>query len=280
MSDDEADPELLELLRKSLGLSIDENAAPETGVLSSAQYIYDNSISVALDMTGTKTAAVRIWNSMRENHISTATWSSHELHPKTKNEAAVNFIFVMDLLNFSFWINGDGEEGLVVEYKGKRWTGYWSLVACLCRALEEGIPITSPSYWHPEAGFSDDILRGVFRSSTGAPMPMLEERIAVLREAAVVLFEHFDMSVINILRRANHSAAGLVNLLADYFPSFRDECRFEGRKVRFLKRAQIFTADLWAAFDGESFGRFDDIDKITMFAGNILPSPPIHATLS
>jgi hypothetical protein len=37
--------------------------------------------------------------------------------------------------------------------------------------------------------------------------------------------------------------------------------------VRFLKRAQIFVADLWAAFDGESWGEFNDIDKITMFAG-------------
>ena len=78
------------------------------------------------------------------------------------------------------------------------------------------------------------------------------------------------MSVVNLVERANHSAAGLVNLLADYFPSFRDECRFEGRKVRFLKRAQIFAADLWAAFDGEECGHFDDIDKITMFAGTFL----------
>jgi hypothetical protein len=37
--------------------------------------------------------------------------------------------------------------------------------------------------------------------------------------------------------------------------------------VRFLKRAQIFVADLWAAFDGEGYGEFNDIDKITMFAG-------------
>jgi hypothetical protein len=37
--------------------------------------------------------------------------------------------------------------------------------------------------------------------------------------------------------------------------------------VRFLKRAQIFVADLWAAFDGEGYGEFNDVDKITMFAG-------------
>ena len=59
----------------------------------------------------------------------------------------------------------------------------------------------------------------------------------------------------------------LVNTLAGHFPSFRDESIFEERKVRFLKRAQILVADLWAAFDGHGYGAFDDIDKITMFAG-------------
>lgn len=30
-------------------------------------------------------------------------------------------------------------------------------------------------------------------------------------------------------------------------------------------------ADLWAAFDGESYGEFNDIDKITMFADYRVP---------
>jgi hypothetical protein len=41
--------------------------------------------------------------------------------------------------------------------------------------------------------------------------------------------------------------------------------------VRFLKRAQILVADLWAAFDGASYGEFHDIDKITMFADYRVP---------
>ena len=53
------------------------------------------------------------------------------------------------------------------------------------------------------------------------------------------------------------------------FPCFRDETRFEGKTVHFYKRAQILVADLWACFDGKGYGRFDDIDKITMFAGSL-----------
>ena len=72
-------------------------------------------------------------------------------------EAVVRFIFVMDLLNFSFW-SGQGvqdeekkekseemagevckeEVRFQVEYRGRMWTGYWSLVASLRRAVDEG----------------------------------------------------------------------------------------------------------------------------------------------
>lgn len=79
--------------------------------------------------------------------------------------------------------------------------------------------------------------------------------------------QEFDSSVVTLIEDANNSAAALVNLLAEKFNCFRDEGTFDNKKVRFLKRAQIFVADLWAAFDGEGYGQFDDIDKITMFAG-------------
>lgn len=86
-----------------------------------------------------------------------------------------------------------------------------------------------------------------------------------------------DMTVIRLIEEADHSAGKLVNLLAKHFPCFRDEGRFEGRKVRFLKRAQIFVADLWAAFNGKSYGEFYDIGHLTMFAGKYPFVPPTAA---
>lgn len=143
MSDDEADPELLALLRQSLGLGPDSASAPSsTGVLKSAEYIYENSIDVSISSSGTKAAAETIWRLFQEKSYSTQTWSEHELHPKAKDEDTVNFIFTMNLLNFSFWSELGSEERFGVEYKGRRWTGYWSLVAALQRARDEGtIPI-------------------------------------------------------------------------------------------------------------------------------------------
>lgn len=51
---------------------------------------------------------------------------------------------------------------------------------------------------------------------------------------------------------------------------------FEGQAVRFHKRAQIMVADLWACFEGESYGSFEDIDSITTFAGKIKVSSFHH----
>ena len=79
--------------------------------------------------------------------------------------------------------------------------------------------------------------------------------------------QEFENSVITMVEDAKNSAAGLVNILADRFPCFRDEHTFEKRKVRILKRAQILVADLWAAFEGEGYGEFNDMNKITIFAG-------------
>ncbi|KAF1972920.1 hypothetical protein BU23DRAFT_145924 [Bimuria novae-zelandiae CBS 107.79] len=390
MSDDDVDHELLALLRQKFGLGgSNPNAPPETKVLEHAQFICDNSLDVALSMVYTKNAAIAVLGEMQKREYSTKTWAEHELHPKSKDEATVNFIFTMDLLNFSFWSEKSDEARFTVSYKGKKWTGYWSLVAALQRALDEGIPITSPGFWiddgkdaeekpnndapvssdtappswsdpeaprlpndafdtgvypdtapkengdepaaltedqtsesatvaneqasqnepNPDAVVSEDahevhtpdarssqehlpktseedsanetvvvkrfctedLLRHVFRSDTGEEIPMFAERLQCLQEAGQILHEQFDGSVVTLIEDAKGSAARLVNLLADRFPCFRDEATFERKKVRFLKRAQIFVADLWAAFEGEGYGEFNDIDKITMFADYRVP---------
>jgi hypothetical protein len=138
MSDDEADPELLALLRQHLEGRLKIHDEPETGVLESAEYVYDNSVDVALDMRSTKNAAASIYAQMKDKQYSTATWSEHELHPKGQNEETLRFIFAMDLLNFSFWSEKSELEQWTVEYGGKKWTGYWAMVASLQRALDDG----------------------------------------------------------------------------------------------------------------------------------------------
>jgi len=140
-------------------------------------------------MYGTRDAASHLYKAMSERKYSTHTWSEHELHPKLGVDVdeigLVNFIFTMDLLNFSFWSEKSAEGRYQVEYRGKRWTGYNSLVACLRRALDEGIPITTPRFWSTN-NFSEK-MEHVFRSATSEAAPLLAQRTAILQEAAGVL---------------------------------------------------------------------------------------------
>ena len=138
MSDDEDERELLALLKQALyGTDASTRSTTSLPVLEDAQFVYNNAIDVAIDPTSTKEAADQIWSRMQATGYSTDTWSSHQLHPKSKDESTVDFIFTMDLLNFCFWAD-EGQEPFRVNYLGTAWTGYWSLVAALRRAIDEG----------------------------------------------------------------------------------------------------------------------------------------------
>jgi len=135
------------------------------------------------------------------------------------------------------------------------------------------------------------VLRHVFRSATDEEIPLFQERVRCLREAGQVLYQRFNCRFTNCIAEANGSAAALVKLLVDNFSTFRDEVRFQGKTVHFYKRAQILVGDLWACFNGDGYGRFHDIDKITMFADYRIPqmlnslgclqySPPLHSRIN
>lgn len=85
--------------------------------------------------------------------------------------------------------------------------------------------------------------------------------------------QKYSCSFVNCIQAAKGSAAALVNLLAKDFSCFRDEFQWPGRRkpIRFLKRPQILVADLWACFNGEGYGSFRDIDKITIFPDYRVP---------
>lgn len=72
------------------------------------------------------------------------------------------------------------------------------------------------------------------------------------------------------VEEAGGSAAALVEILAR-MPFYRDVSRYEELSVPLYKRAQLTAADLSAAFRGEGLGRFRDLDRLTLFADNLVP---------
>lgn len=139
------------------------------------------------------------------------------------------------------------------------------------------IPITDPHFWQNETELTATLFSHIFRSATPEPMPLLTERLTILREAGQILYLHHDCRFANLVHAAHQSAASLVNLLVATFPSFRDSHPFDHRTVHLHKRAQILVADIWGCFTtdpatGSDYGIFHDIDTaITMFADYRIP---------
>ncbi|CAG8701109.1 3505_t:CDS:10 [Funneliformis caledonium] len=251
-------------------------------VLESAYFINKNAKDVTIPRNSIQEAANAIYSNMKKMKYSVSVWKQHELHPKIANEDAINWIFLADLLNFSFWSDLEKDKGsncqerFTILYKDKRYTGYWSLCAAINRAIDEGIPITTPSVYASAENLNDDKIKYAFRSHTGEEIPLLQERINCMREAGKILVEKFDGSFINCIKQSNNSAMKLLKIITDNFECFRDECEFLGRKVQLYKRAQILIADTWACFEGQVYGSFNDIDEITMFADYRVPQALHH----
>ncbi|KAK4470734.1 hypothetical protein MN116_006260 [Schistosoma mekongi] len=132
----------------------------------------------------------------------------------------------------------------------------------------EGLDILNPKIYQ---SMTVEQLRHIFRSHTAESIPLFDERLNTLKDAGKTLLEHFNGLFKNALFSCEHSAAKLLKLLCDYFPSFRDFAVYKGNQVSFLKRAQILVGDMWLCFEGKGFGFFHDIDEITAFADYRVP---------
>lgn len=206
------------------------------------------------------------------------TWDTR-YHFFDGTERTVNWVLLLDALNFCFWAE-HGQPRWSIEYKGETLSGYWAEAAALTRAVEEGYALWDARYL---SEISSADLATIFRGApplgtsadelvaTPVEIPLFEQRLANAREVGRVLLERFDGQFSHVIEEASGSAVRLALLLAEHFPSFRDVASFRGQEVRFLKRAQICVADVRAAFGGQQWGAFTDIDQLTIFADYKLP---------
>lgn len=93
---------------------------------------------------------------------------------------------------------------------------------------------------------------------------------SALNELGRYLLEQFDGSFMRLLEAAGSSAESLVRLLIQ-MPYFNDVETYGELRVPFFKRAQLTAADLAIAFDGQGPGYFRDLDRLTIFADNLVP---------
>ncbi|MDQ4078960.1 MAG: queuosine salvage family protein [Chloroflexota bacterium] len=175
-----------------------------------------------------------------------------EHHFRDGGPATAHYLLVLDALNFCFWPEPS-----------------WNYNR-LALALKQSM-LNEPERFDAArlASASEADVRTMLGGSDD--IPLLGQRVALLREVGAVLSARWQGQAANLIRAADHSASDLVALATAEFPGFRDHAIYQGWPIYLYKRAQILAGDLWGSFDGQGLGRFDDIDQLTMFADYRVP---------
>jgi len=231
--------------------------------------------NVFIEEEGVKNLATEVLSRMIEKSIGgsgfglESDFSQHELHPSPGHPKAVDWIFVLDTLNFSFWSSNPQNKWRV---DGQ--SGYFALCAAIKRAIDNNIPITDPNYY---STITKQDLRNILRGDEGSDVaPMIDERVQNLHEVGRILIQKYNSTFVDCVKSCNGSAEQLLKLIVNDFECFRDEADFHGHRVSFYKRAQILVGDIWAFYKGKDIGEFKDIDKTTMFADYRVPQVLLH----
>eukprot|EP00300_Choanocystis_sp_HF-7_P006448 c14714_g1_i2.p1 GENE.c14714_g1_i2~~c14714_g1_i2.p1 ORF type:complete len:346 (+),score=58.11 c14714_g1_i2:32-1039(+) len=242
-------------------------------VQHSARFVAERAEHVRIVNENIKQVAEELTQAMKSARYTPADiaelWSSNPLHPTVRDlpeDTAAQWIFVLDTLNFCFWVDADKFR---VTYQGKTHSGYWTLCACLKRAIDSDIPILDASFL---ATLTIEQASQIFAGDDGVMMPLLGERVRCLHEAGTGLLNSFNGLFANAIRESCHSIKTLIfDKVLPTFSSFRDVSVYQSEPVAFYKRVQILCADLWGCFGGKSLGDFHDIDSLTMFADYRVP---------
>jgi hypothetical protein len=114
--------------------------------------------------------------------------------------------------------------------------------------------------------------RRIFGQDAGnAPaMELMSLFAQALSDLGQLLIAKYGGQFENLIGAASGSAERLIDLLAQ-MPFFRDVSTYDGIEVPFYKRAQLAAADLSLALEGRGLGAFDDLDRLTIFADNLVP---------
>ncbi|CAJ1068940.1 queuosine salvage protein [Xyrichtys novacula] len=248
------------------------NMEPPLCPRESGQFIAERSQDVFVKEEGVQKVAEMLYSLRNSDELTASGWKkANPLAPAPNSDQALNWVFVVDTMNFSFWPEKETEQ-CEVTFKGTTYTGYMTLCAAITRAMEEGIPITDPKYF---SQISVEELGHVLRSDNKTAMPMLQERHQVLTEGGRVLLENGG-SFSSFISKAGNDARKMVALIVEKIPSYRDEATYEGKRISLYKRAQILVADFWGIMAAREEEDIINMDWLTMFADYRVPQALVY----
>jgi hypothetical protein len=176
------------------------------------------------------------------------------------DETTCLFVLALDAVNF-------GSGWFPVLAKGAGQSGYHTIAGRLADHVRgHGLTIAAL-----RSADRVTMARITGQDPDGPVRTLLDQFAGSWRGLGRLLDGSADGSALGFVAASDGSAARLVAALADGHPLYRDAPLYRGTPVHLYKRAQITAADLHLAFDGRGPGHFDDLDRLTLFADNLVP---------
>lgn len=185
------------------------------------------------------------------------------------DEDVIDFFMLGNSINFAYTDFKTGFKFSTI-YRGEKYEGASAMFACLKRAIEQDIPIFDGSCLK---NMPRHVMENIFQGNM--EIPLFKERWKIFREVGQILCDKYDGYFHNLVEQANgrlfNNGQGLVELLTSNFPSFDDSVIYQGKRVRFDKRAQLAPGMLYGRFLSEGKKLFEDVEELTAFADYVLP---------
>lgn len=184
-------------------------------------------------------------------------------HARGSAADTVSFLLALDAVNF-----GSGYFPHLRKRPGM--SGYFTVASSLKDRWEQADPLTGAELRAIDAG-DCSVLFG--QEGNGGPAEELMALFArALNDLGTWLGERYGDDPLGPIADADHSAARLIELVSE-MPFFRDVSFHQNLQfsVPLYKRAQLLAADLAIAFAGQGPGEFHDLDRLTIFADNLVP---------
>lgn len=229
---------------------------PLEAVREAAARVVARARSVAIDEAGLAALAER----MAHDPAPAPSWDAQTHHVGTP-ASRLAFVVTLDAINF-----GSGWFPKLRKREGR--SGYYTIAMGLRDRFDAHGPWSAEELETLGARDLAAVLGQPLDDPDVADLMALFAR--ALRDLGQLLRTCHEGRFEHLVAAAGCSAARLVELLAR-MPFYRDVARYGDLEVPFYKRAQITAADLAIAFDGEGPGRFEDLDRLTCFADNLVP---------
>lgn len=211
--------------------------------------------------------------------VEIAGWMAYEELPlpnlavpyglEKKPDVAMDFIMVANTIDTAF-TDFKTHVKFQTDYEGAHLSDSEAMFACIKRAMDTGIPVLDGKFL---AEITRSDMEKIFAGNI--EMPMLEEKMTLLRQAGAILAAKYGGRFYNFIRscspRLYDNGNGLVERLASEFPRYNDVSSYDGHQIKFYKLTQLGFWQIYAGLGPGGPFRLEDPQKMTAFADYIVP---------